>query len=390
MGSRDLNTRFAPALNVATDGDAVAQLLVDGGASAYFFERPEENRIYPIPSGAPQTIPAFGTGTLGYRSPLANTQRRPRRACSATAGLLLAEVDASQARPGHEPRAGHRPPAPGRSTSSRSRPSTARCCAAAARRCSRAWAAARSPATAGARSRAAATRSRPARDPYTAFPPQPCAGADVRHARRARVRVHLLRPRHRRLRRQDPASTNLRKPLIGADDKVVTDAPLRAVLPVQRGQDDGHGQAPAGSPTRTVVTVLAGQRPAAVRHAAAATRRASRRRRRPPRPPRRPRRSRRPRPARSPPPRAGAARRRRRRATAGASARAARPSRAVPSTPTPAPRARRRRPRRRAVPRAPPPAAPPPPASAFARPIPPGGAVIRVVEEKREEEVAPE
>src|SRR5262249_26198721 len=73
MGSRALNPRFRPSLNVATDGDEVAKALVDGGASAYFFERPEENRMYPIPSGATNTIPAFGTGTLGYRSALSNT-----------------------------------------------------------------------------------------------------------------------------------------------------------------------------------------------------------------------------------------------------------------------------------------------------------------------------
>ncbi len=71
MGNRSLNTSFTPKLNVASDGDQVAHALVDGGASAYLFDRPEENRADADPAGAAQTIPSFGIGTLGYRSPIA-------------------------------------------------------------------------------------------------------------------------------------------------------------------------------------------------------------------------------------------------------------------------------------------------------------------------------
>ena len=121
VGSRDLNTRFRPRLNVATDGDEIAQLLVDGGASAYFFERPEENRVYPIPGGAAAHDPRVRDGharlPLGAQRP--QHARRARRRCSATAAILLAEVDVAQARPARRNRAPVRGAAdPARSTTS--------------------------------------------------------------------------------------------------------------------------------------------------------------------------------------------------------------------------------------------------------------------------------
>ncbi len=51
MGNRSLNTTFTPRLNVAGDGTEVAKALVAGGASAYVFDRPEENRTMQIPAG---------------------------------------------------------------------------------------------------------------------------------------------------------------------------------------------------------------------------------------------------------------------------------------------------------------------------------------------------
>ena len=108
VGSRDLNTRFTPRLNVASDGDETARLLVDGGASAYFFERPEENRVYRIPGGASDTIPSFGTGTLGYRSPLSDPTVAPtsRTRCSATAASCWPRSMLGRARSGDQPRSG--------------------------------------------------------------------------------------------------------------------------------------------------------------------------------------------------------------------------------------------------------------------------------------------
>ncbi len=49
-------------------------------------------------AAARTTIPAFGTGTLGYRSPLANTSEGPD-AVFGDAGLLLAEVDTAKRDP---------------------------------------------------------------------------------------------------------------------------------------------------------------------------------------------------------------------------------------------------------------------------------------------------
>lgn len=100
VGSRDLNQSFGPKLNAATDEDArrVATLLRDEGASAYFFDRPEENRAYPIPAGesnAANTIPSFGTGTLGYRSQVENSSSGASSLYGET-GMLLAQIDVAK------------------------------------------------------------------------------------------------------------------------------------------------------------------------------------------------------------------------------------------------------------------------------------------------------
>jgi hypothetical protein len=62
IGNADLSAQ-------ATAGDAnagaVADALLAGGASAYFFDSPEENVTKPLRVGA-TSIPTFGSGTLGY------------------------------------------------------------------------------------------------------------------------------------------------------------------------------------------------------------------------------------------------------------------------------------------------------------------------------------
>ncbi len=94
VGSRDLNSRSSPRLNTATDGDVTARMLVEGGASAYFFERPEENRAYQISGGAADSIPAFGTGTLGYRSTISDPgSTNGASSLFGDSGYLLAEID---------------------------------------------------------------------------------------------------------------------------------------------------------------------------------------------------------------------------------------------------------------------------------------------------------
>jgi hypothetical protein len=386
VGSRDLNSRFQPSLNVATDGDAVAQVLVDEGASAYFFERPEENRIYPIPSGADRTIPAFGTGTLGYRSPLANTLDGPD-AVFGDAGLFLAEVDVAKRDP-----ASNRAPVVVRllpviseltlqavdgTLLRRSRPSLFQGLG-------------RRP-VGGDRWGAAVgggDPQPPGSDPYTQLPAQPCAGPACSTRVTPEYQFSSSDPDIGDFVAQDPASTNLRKPLIGPDDKVVTDSRSGLFCPFNAGKTTITVRA-GGLAYSTEITVQAGsvQRPCgtrpldparfrpAVAPAAAAP---------PPAPL--------PQPGPGvapiipPPPPATVETPREREARE----RPARP-RAPAPVPTPAPFVEEdpvpspRNPGRGSVP-----ATPPPPAGAFARPIPPGGAVIRVFEEKREEEAAPE
>jgi hypothetical protein len=78
------------AANHAQDASAVGAALLAGGASAYLFDSPGENRSEQIGSGA-NAIPAFGSGTLGYVLPPAV----PTEFLGAS-GLLLVSVNASQ------------------------------------------------------------------------------------------------------------------------------------------------------------------------------------------------------------------------------------------------------------------------------------------------------
>ena len=206
MGSRDLNESFTPALNVATDGDEVAQVLVEGGASAYFFERPEENRALRIPAGAPDTIPAFGTGTLGYRSPVTRRGRHARaRRAVRRRGLPAGGGRRRPPRRRHQPRAGPRAADPG----DRGPVAPA----------DRRHAAAPQPAGALPGARPPAARGRPVgrlvrrrrqrqptrRRPVRRLPAATVPGGRLRLANRPGVRVHVLGPGDRRLRQAGPA-----------------------------------------------------------------------------------------------------------------------------------------------------------------------------------------
>jgi len=383
VGSRDLNPRFTPSLNVASDGDEIAQLLVDGGASAYFYERPEENRAGAIPSGGAVTIPAYGTGTLGYRSPVSEVSGNRPDALFGDAGYLLAEIDAAR----RDPRTNRAPvgvrllPVVEDLTAQsvdgtllrRSRPALFQGLG-------------RRP-VAGDRWGAVAGGGNPeppGSDPYTVFPPAPClvAGCSTRIA--PEYSFTSSDPDIGDFVRQDPLSSNLRKPFIGPGDKVVSDAASGLFCPFNAGTTTVTIR--AGGLVHTVpVTVLAGsvQRPCGTRPLDS---------------------KRFTRPATSPgavtPPAP---------APAPAAAESAPPP-VPPPPPPPPPQERPREKPARPVPvvRPPPPppldtvpppaaarapavpAAPPPPGGAFARPIPPGGVGVRVMEEKREEEAAPE
>ena len=100
IGDRDVGGR---APNSADDAPQVVPILVDGippaaagcgpiaeprGASAYFFDYPEQNRGYQLTSGA-HSIPAFGSGTIGYLMP----PREQETDFVGASGFLLASVD---------------------------------------------------------------------------------------------------------------------------------------------------------------------------------------------------------------------------------------------------------------------------------------------------------
>ncbi|HVW48473.1 MAG TPA: hypothetical protein VHA76_15560 [Solirubrobacterales bacterium] len=104
VGDRDLAQL---AGNAAEDAGEVIPILVGGtfpagcvasgppaGASAYFFDYPGENRAYSLTSAA-GSIPAFGSGTLGYVAP---PLKRETDFVGA-GGFLLAAVDVAERDP---------------------------------------------------------------------------------------------------------------------------------------------------------------------------------------------------------------------------------------------------------------------------------------------------
>jgi hypothetical protein len=80
--------------NQAGDAAAVAKMLVEGEASAYFFDYPGANVKTVIRYGA-DSIPAYGTGTLGYVAP---PDERFEADSLGSSGFLLASVNTSAAR----------------------------------------------------------------------------------------------------------------------------------------------------------------------------------------------------------------------------------------------------------------------------------------------------
>ena len=85
VGNADLAAQVAAG---DTAAQAVVHALVLHGASAYFFDSPEENVQKPLQVGG-VSIPSFGSGTLGYVNALAETSGEFLGA----SGFLLAQVD---------------------------------------------------------------------------------------------------------------------------------------------------------------------------------------------------------------------------------------------------------------------------------------------------------
>lgn len=392
MGNRSLNASFTPKLNVASDANQVAQALLDGGASAYLFDRPEENRSIRIPAGGQTTIPSYGVGTLGYRSALsAVVGADSPDSLFGDGGILMLEVDAAETDP-----ASNRAPVSVRlipvlsdlsleatdgTLLKRSRPALFRGLG-------------RRPASGDRWGNPSAGTGNPdpsGGDPYTNFPPDQCLIAGCSTRITPEYTFTSSDPDIADFVRQDPASTNLRKPYLDENDKVVTDSTSgllctfnagTATLTISSGGfsysqkvtvQGGSVLRPCGTRPLDPSRFKQGEEPTGST----------------PPPPTGPQPQPNPSPAPPPPPAAPAP---------------APPPPPPPVVPTPVAKS--------PPPPTPPPATPPPPpfvpleSTAIAqvpaivppppppvvRPLPPGGAPARVyqVEEKREEEAAPE
>ncbi len=377
MGSRSLNTSFSPKLNVASDGDQVARLLVDGGASVYLFDRPEENRSMRVPSGAANTIPSFGVGTLGYRSQIAGAiGQQTADALFGDSGVLLLEL--GRPNPGSNV-AGVRArlipviedlslEATDGTQLRRSRPALFRGLG-------------RRPRGGDRWGQAAAGSGNPdpsGGDPYTLFPPEQCLVAGCSARITPEYSFVSSDPDIADFVKQDPASANLRKPFLDANDRVVTDNSSGLLCPFNAGTTTVTVSA-GGFSYSEQLTVLGGsvQRPCGTRPLRPDRFKRASPVAAPPAPP-----PPAPAPAGSPPveltPPPPPA-----------------PPPAPPSSPAPNPTPPNPPPAPTfLLPGAPPigvvPAIVPPPPPPIVRPLPPGGAPARTyqVEEKREEEAA--
>ena len=259
VGSRDLNTHFLPALNVASDGDQVAQVLVQGGASAYFFERPEENRSYPVPAGAAQTIPSFGTGSLGYRSAISGSTSGPDSLFGG-AGYLLAEVNAAQRNP-----TTNRAPVNVRFIPEITNLSLDPVDGTLVRRSIPALFQGLGRRPIGGDRWGPVNGDDPdpsGGDPYVPFPPDLCQEAGCSTRITPEYTFTSSATDIGNFVEQDPNSSNLRKPLIGSNDKVIADSSSGLFCPYNAGTTTVTISA-GGLSYSTLVTVLGGsvQRP---------------------------------------------------------------------------------------------------------------------------------
>jgi hypothetical protein len=379
VGSRELNPNLPPALNVASDASEEAQIMVAGGTSAYLYERPEESRTSQIPSGAAVTIPEYGTGALGYRSPIADsfTPGQPD-ALFGTTGYLLVNVNVAARNPATNV-------AP---TSARLIPlvqslSLDPVDGTLLRRSAPALfqGLGRRPIAGdrwGAVSASSGNPNPPGADPYSQFPPTQCLQSDCASAIEPEYTFTSSEPEVANFVEQDPDSANLRKPLQNAEGHVIPDSKSGILCAFNAGTTTVTVSA-GGLSYSTQVTVLGGSVeqpcgtvPLSASHFTHSTAVPT-----PPAPAPPP-----PAPAPAPAP------------IAPPPAPPAAPVTAAPAKPAVKPPLPPpvllftplfQLPAQPAVP-----AIPPPPAAAFGQPIPPGGATVRVFEEKREEEEATE
>jgi hypothetical protein len=95
LGNANLNTQIAAG---DPNAIAVAGILQRGGASAYFYDAPEENRHAPL-TGAP-SVETFGSGTLGY----VNSIGESRGDFLGASGFLLVQVNFHELKPNSQDR----------------------------------------------------------------------------------------------------------------------------------------------------------------------------------------------------------------------------------------------------------------------------------------------
>ncbi|HYJ22494.1 MAG TPA: hypothetical protein VEW07_10780, partial [Solirubrobacterales bacterium] len=236
MGNRSLNPNFTPRLNVADDGNEVARVLVEGGASAYLFDRPEENRTMRIPAGGATTIPSFGTGTLGYRSELSGVVGGSSAdSLFGDTAMMLFELDAAERDP-----VTNRAPVRVRlipviqdlSLEATDGTLLRRSIPALFRGLGRRplggdrW---------GISSAGSGIPSPSGSTPYTAFPPEPCLVAGCADRIAPEYSFTSSDPDIADFVRQDPASANLHKPFLDKNDKVVTDNSSGLLCPFNAG-----------------------------------------------------------------------------------------------------------------------------------------------------------
>jgi hypothetical protein len=85
VGHADVNAQIAAGDSAAAE---LAQVLVSGGASAYFYDAPERNVTVALRAGGAE-IPTFGSGTLGY----VDSTSAAKQDFTGHSGFLLAEVN---------------------------------------------------------------------------------------------------------------------------------------------------------------------------------------------------------------------------------------------------------------------------------------------------------
>jgi hypothetical protein len=219
IGDRDL--RSAP------DASLVESILVTGappggctvsgspaGASAYFFDAPQQNLTFAITSGG-RSMPAFGSGTLGY----VNAPQADQTDFVGASGFLLAAVDVA-----HRDAATNVAPVGVRLIPAISDLALDAADGTLLRRSQPALfdALARRP-RAGMLCRGLSTGCTFAPDPYIPIPSR-CQGPGCATGLLPDYRFTSSHPDIADFVRQDPASTNPRHVLLGAHDKPIPDA----------------------------------------------------------------------------------------------------------------------------------------------------------------------